>query len=527
MRLFHLSPVVAITSIFFVAPAFATTGCNAYGWDGFEDVRGCMSSYPAITYLADQDIVQGYADGTFGPERSINRAEFTKILMGVKSTAEERATCLQSSSLFPDVAKSAWYAPYVCVSKERGIVSGYEDGKFRPEQQINYAEAAKIAANAYSLSIPPANSYDPRWYGPYAQALSEKNAVPPTVESYDNPLTRGEMSELIYRLETGKTSLKWFASIGDGDEVSPEDLGLSLAKDVSFWFPGSLFSAKSGGLHFSDIFTPDEWREYSALRLTHVYQGEGCSGMAGYEAPCRPAGTEIAFAIGLVDRPLEYIRLGLGDVAEEDSSPITIDGREGFTYWSGIECEGVEYTFVPADATRTLAIARDYNCNDVEREPGFLSTEKQQELLATFLNSIHIHAPAAAQNAPTLDVTLYMCKDEGSYQPGQNDPVVPVSYTIPKTTTVADSVLRLLFHSYGKREARTCDGISSLSYYYKGVTITNGIATVKLTKPLHEIFNDDFYTGDNSTSYLASAKLSIEKNLKQYPTIHTVVFSPE
>jgi hypothetical protein len=513
MRFLRLSPFVAITSMFFVAPAFATTGCNAYGWDdNFSDVPGCSSSYPAITYLAEQDIVQGYGDGT-------------KILMGVKSTAEERTTCLQDSSLFPDVPKSAWYAPYVCVAKERGIVSGYEDGKFRPEQQINYAEAAKIAANAYSLSPVP-QSGDPRWYGPYARAVSEKNAVPPTVESYDNPLTRGEMSELIYRLETGKTSLEWFASIEDGDGVSTDDLGLSLAEDVYFWFPGSLFSAKPGQIVFRDIFAPDDTRNYPGVYLTHVYQGEGCSGMAGYDAPCRPAGTEIALGVAIADRPLEYIRVGLGDVAEEDSSPITVDGREGFTYWSGIECEGVEYTFVPADATRTLVIARDYNCNDVEREPGFLSNERQKEILQTFLDSITIATPAAAQNAPTLDVTLYMCDNEETY-PYSNDPSVLVKYIIPKTTTVADSILRLLFNSYGKGEARVCDGVSSLWHYYRGVTISNGVATVKFTKPLHEIFGDDFYTDANANSYLASAKRSIETNLKQYPTINSVIFSPE
>ncbi len=54
---------------------------------------------------------------------------------------------------FPDV-KNEWYAPYVCFAKEKGWVQGYDDGKFRPAQMINKVEAMKMLIS--SQGFPPA-----------------------------------------------------------------------------------------------------------------------------------------------------------------------------------------------------------------------------------------------------------------------------------------------------------------------------------------------------------------------------------
>jgi len=72
--------------------------------------------------------------------------------------------------LFPDVPRTSQYAAEICVAIEMGVVQGYPDGLFRPDQHINTAEAAKVIAKAYGIAK---DSSDPNvpWYQPYVTAL--------------------------------------------------------------------------------------------------------------------------------------------------------------------------------------------------------------------------------------------------------------------------------------------------------------------------------------------------------------------
>lgn len=155
----------------------------------FSDTNG-HTYEEAIQFVQDEGIVQGHPDGTFRPDASINRAEFTKIIVEVALPGESGANC------FPDV-RNQWFAPFVCTAKEEGLVGGYPDGTFKPEQHVLFAEAAKI--------ITIANGFTPItdlvWYKPYVDVLRQRNAVPQSIITMDQKLTRGEMAAIIYALE--------------------------------------------------------------------------------------------------------------------------------------------------------------------------------------------------------------------------------------------------------------------------------------------------------------------------------------
>lgn len=53
------------------------------------------------------------------------------------------------ANCFPDVGYLEWYGNYICTAKEAGYIKGYDDGTFKPEQLINKAEALKIISKAY------------------------------------------------------------------------------------------------------------------------------------------------------------------------------------------------------------------------------------------------------------------------------------------------------------------------------------------------------------------------------------------
>lgn len=173
----------------------------------------------AITWAAENKIVNGYSDRTFKPNNSINRAEFLKVFLEstqllVKKnipSAIEIAPCFIEYSVndflqtYPltDVDFNAWYGIYLCNALRAQMVTGYPDGTFKPANTINAAEAAKIIVKHNSQgSVQQGTGTD--WYTPFISYLQVRNAFPSSIESANDQLTRGEMVEMMWRLQKNK-----------------------------------------------------------------------------------------------------------------------------------------------------------------------------------------------------------------------------------------------------------------------------------------------------------------------------------
>lgn len=184
----------------------------------FNDVDSSSPYFNALKMLKDGNIISGYADGTFKPNNTINRAELAKIIVGAAFLPEDISMCMayyvnQSSvkvDLFTDVSldyndhvASPWYLDYVCVGKHNGFLKGYPDGSFKPAQDINFVEAAKIIVGGFGEMVMPGEP----WYKAYVEELANKNAIPKTITAFDQKITRGEMAEIIYRVKANVTTL--------------------------------------------------------------------------------------------------------------------------------------------------------------------------------------------------------------------------------------------------------------------------------------------------------------------------------
>lgn len=122
-------------------PAFSDLSNRAYARET-ED----MELRRKVIYTAKHyGIVDGYPDGTFQPNTTVNRAEAVKMLLLATQLTESESGSLLPLA-FSDVQDTDWFAPHVRNAAEREIVQGYADGTFRPEQSITRAEAAKIIA---------------------------------------------------------------------------------------------------------------------------------------------------------------------------------------------------------------------------------------------------------------------------------------------------------------------------------------------------------------------------------------------
>jgi hypothetical protein len=118
-----------------------------------------------------------------------------------KIVVEATRSPVEGSRCFPDVTDE-WFARYVCAARSAGIVSGYPDGMFRPANPISFVEAAKVIGNAFEIQ---AASGGDEWYEPYVLALEGRKAIPLEVQSLDQAITRGQMAEIIYRLRARRT----------------------------------------------------------------------------------------------------------------------------------------------------------------------------------------------------------------------------------------------------------------------------------------------------------------------------------
>jgi|GEM_PF-1889595 len=169
----------------------------------FQDVPTNHANAEAIDYVKANSIVGGYPDGSYKPDNQINRAELVKIIVGAQFDTQTIDECIAkniqpdwSYVFFPDVPKDAWFSKYICVGKVNNIVGGYPNGTFKPEQNVNFVEAAKIIANGFKMTV----ANDAVWYKPFVEKLGEMKAIPTTIAAFDKPLTRGEMAEMVYRL---------------------------------------------------------------------------------------------------------------------------------------------------------------------------------------------------------------------------------------------------------------------------------------------------------------------------------------
>ena len=133
---------------------FASMIANAMGYEAdpdvasmFPDVADDFWGKAAINFCAQNDIINGYDDGTFQPNKAITRQEAAAILNKAFELSVKYGV---STDLFPDNSSiAAWASDHVYAAKASGLMKGYEeDGTFRPNNQITRAEAASILMNA-------------------------------------------------------------------------------------------------------------------------------------------------------------------------------------------------------------------------------------------------------------------------------------------------------------------------------------------------------------------------------------------
>lgn len=168
---------------------------------------------------------QGEALGLFRPDTPISRAEL--VTMVFKCNPE--ATATQESS-FSDVQTSDWFFEDVIKARTLGWIDGYNDGTFRPHQNINRAEALKIVllASMDESDITSSNNdfgdvYGSDWFVEYIGYAADNGIVSGYTNGTFRPgndITRAEAAKIIASLHAGQS--QQFEEPSNGEEEITE-----------------------------------------------------------------------------------------------------------------------------------------------------------------------------------------------------------------------------------------------------------------------------------------------------------------
>jgi LPXTG-site transpeptidase (sortase) family protein len=169
----------------------------------------------AFAYLAQEGIVQGYADGSARPYNAINRAEALKVVVSARADLSRRASYFTNHmppvGLFSDISQSAWFGPHLEAAFEKQVVTGYPDGTFRPGNAVTVEEAIALLLRSYGISGTAGEARvsdrienrSKQWFTPVINGAIQRNLVGRYDKlRLDTPITRGQFFEIAYRLHS-------------------------------------------------------------------------------------------------------------------------------------------------------------------------------------------------------------------------------------------------------------------------------------------------------------------------------------
>lgn len=136
---------------------------------------------PVINTKYAKAYITGYEDGTFRAENSITRAEVAAIFARLSSTPMD--TSRDYAVSYSDVESNAWYKNYIGFLTTTGVLTGYEDGTFKPNNIITRAEMCAVITRAmgYTLSSDGTTftdvAVDAPWAVNYVGTLAKEGVV--------------------------------------------------------------------------------------------------------------------------------------------------------------------------------------------------------------------------------------------------------------------------------------------------------------------------------------------------------------
>ena len=203
-----------------IATVFATSGIAvvvpppqkaAAATSPFKDIDQYSDHYNDILKLYSQGVIDGFLDNTFRPDVSVTRGQAAKML----ATALKLDTKNVQDPYYKDVPKSSEFYRSVAALQNAGIMSGYSNSTFMPNEPITRGELAKIIVLAFHLEVSPTYNHifkdvDSKSSNAiYIQTLIDLNiteGTTPVTFSPFEPVTRGQFASFVVGAQEKKSN---------------------------------------------------------------------------------------------------------------------------------------------------------------------------------------------------------------------------------------------------------------------------------------------------------------------------------
>ena len=196
-----------------------------------------------MALLSELNIMVGDENGNYRLDDNVSRAEFAKIAINASRAKNTVASGLKVSP-FRDVTYQHWSAPYIKAAVSAGIVEGYIDGTFRPDNTVSYEEALTMMLKVLGYTN---DDFGVSW--PYGQmGLAANIEITKNVNAKQGEaLTRGQVANLVYNTLDAKFKDSQTKLISVFDCEVKEDVTIiashnedsSLAEDKIFTTAGT------------------------------------------------------------------------------------------------------------------------------------------------------------------------------------------------------------------------------------------------------------------------------------------------
>ena len=171
-----------------ICPAFAMS---------FPDVDEYSEYIGAIDYVSDIGIMIGDTNGNFNPNKIVSRAEMATIVCRLIDEDRDLST---DGSVFTDVPSSHWANKYIAKAASLGIVNGYGNNRFGPDDVVTYEQAVTMIVRTFGGGI---EAMDMGGYPDGFIYVAKDNGLLDRVYSnIGEPLSRADVAMILYNCLT-------------------------------------------------------------------------------------------------------------------------------------------------------------------------------------------------------------------------------------------------------------------------------------------------------------------------------------
>lgn len=133
-----------LKKLIIITVIFSTLLTNAFA---FTDTNGHWAS-EYIDQMNNEGYINGYTDGSFLPNKTITRSEFSKIICKVFDLPELSYTDFLD---YPDISENDWFAPFIASANL--FLPEYTDGLFYPNEPVSRLDAGFTLLNLYGIEL--------------------------------------------------------------------------------------------------------------------------------------------------------------------------------------------------------------------------------------------------------------------------------------------------------------------------------------------------------------------------------------